>query len=160
MVALWLRVPGLTTLGLYRDDAWPALATEAGLFDALRMGVTTPGFELFLRFWLSFSRTTPWAQIPALTAAVLTIAGVYVLARRLDCGRVAAAVAGGLLTLSPVNVLYATRVKPYQFDALSAVAIIAAAVAVVDRPSSRRRWAVLLVVSVVSAVFSASTLAV
>lgn len=159
-VALWLRVPGLTTLGLYRDDAWPALATEAGLLDALRMGVTTPGFELFLRFWLSFSRASPWAQAPALAASMLTIVGVYVLAKRLGCGRVAAGAAASLLVLSPMHILFATRVKPYQFDALSAVVIIAAAVAVVARPSSPKRWAVLLVISVLSAVFSASTLAV
>lgn len=160
VVALWLRAPGLTTRGLYRDDAWPALAAEAGLTDSLQMGVTTPGFELFLRSWLSFSRETPWAQAPALAAAMLAVVGAYVLARRLGCGRVAAGVAGGLLTLSPVSILYATRVKPYQFDALSTLVIIAVAVALVERPSSRRRWLLLTVVSVLSAVFSASTLAV
>ncbi len=160
VVALWLRVPGLTRLGLYRDDAWPALATEAGLLDALRMGITTPGFELFLRFWLSFSGATLWAQAPTLVAAVLTIVGTFLLARRLGCGRVAAGVAGGLLVLSPVNILYATRVKPYQFDALSALCIMAAALAVVERPTSRRRWGALLAVSLMAALFSASTLAV
>lgn len=160
VVALWLRVPGITTLGLYRDDAWPALATEVGILDALRMGITTPGFELFLRCWLSVSRATPWAQAPALAAAVLAIVGVYVLARRVGCGRAAALAAGGLLAVSPVNVLYATRVKPYQFDALSTVLLIAAALAVSDKPSSLRRWAILLSLSVAGAVFSASTLAV
>ncbi len=160
VVALWLRTPGLSTLGLYRDDAWPALATKASLSDALGMGVTTPGFELFLRSWLSVSQATPWAQAPALAAAILSIVGVYLLARRVGCERVAAMAAGGLLALAPINVLFATRVKPYQFDALSTVALIAAAVGVAEQPSSRRRWAVLMLVSVASAVFSASTLAV
>lgn len=160
LVALWLRAPGLSTLGLYRDDAWPALATETGLADALRMGVTTPGFELFLRSWLGVSRATPWAQAPSVAAGILTVVGVYALARRVGGGRTAALAAGGLLTLSPVGIIYATRVKPYQFDALSTVALVAAALAVSDRPSSPRRWGVLLALAVASGVFSASTLAV
>lgn len=159
-VALWLRVPGLTDLGLYRDDAWPALAVEAELSEALRMGVTTPGFELFLRGWLSISRATTWAQLPALAASILTIVGVYVVARRLGCARVAASAAGGVLVLSPMSILFATRVKPYQLDAFNTVVIIAAALILARRPSSPGRWAALVVVSAGSAVFSASTLAV
>lgn len=159
-VALWLRTPGLTRFELYRDDAWPALAVETGLSEAMRMGVTTPGFQLFLSAWLSVSRATPWAQAPALMASILAIVGVYVVARRVGCDRVAAAAAGGVLVLSPLNILFATRVKPYQFDALSAVILVAAALFVADRPPSPRRWLALVILSVTSAVFSASTLAV
>ncbi|MGI9120111.1 MAG: hypothetical protein ACR2G7_08340, partial [Acidimicrobiales bacterium] len=110
LVAVLLRAPGLSDHGLYRDDAWPALATEVGLGRAMRIGITTPGFEAFLRAWVSLSRAGWWAQVPALVASTLTVLAVYVLVRRIGCGRIAALAAGGVLALSPVSVLYATRV--------------------------------------------------
>jgi hypothetical protein len=158
VVAVGLRAPGLSAHGLYRDDAWPALASEVGLGRAMRIGVTTPGFELFLRAWLSVSRAGWWAQVPALVASTLTVIAVYVLVRRIGCGRVAALAAGGVLALSPVSVLFATRVKPYSFDALSTVVVIATALALSRHPNSWRRWALLLLVSLGAGFFSASTL--
>lgn len=158
VVALWIRFPGLSTHNLYRDDAWPALAIKTGLGQTVRMGVTTPGFEVFLRTWLGVSRSTPWAQAPALVASLAAVAAVYALARWLGCGRAAALLAAGILTLSPINVLYATRVKPYSLDALGTIALLAMAVAVSRQPASVKRWAGLLALSVATAVFSASTL--
>lgn len=158
LVAVLLRVPGLSDHGLYRDDAWPALATEVGLGRAMRIGVTTPGFEAFLKAWIGMSRASWWAQMPALMASTATVVAVYVLVRRIGCGRIAALAAGGALALSPVSVLYATRVKPYSFDALSTVVVITTALALSRQPSSWRRWALLLVVALGAAFFSASTL--
>jgi hypothetical protein len=88
---------------------------------------------------------------------VASIVATYLLVRRVGCGRTAALVAGGILTLSPVHVLYATRLKQYSFDALLAVAVIAAALWLWSRPASRARWALLLGVCTAAALFSAST---
>lgn len=158
LVAVLLRAPGLSGHGLYRDDAWPALAAEVGLGRAMRIGITTPGFEAFLRAWVGLSRAGWWAQVPALVASTLTVLAVYVLVRRIGCGRIAALAAGGVFALSPVSVLYASRVKPYSFDALSTVVVITTALALSRRPGSWRRWGLLIVVSLGAAFFSASTL--
>lgn len=156
-VAVALRAPGLTSHGLYRDDAWPALATRTDLRQAMRLGVTVPGFELALRAWLGLGRSTLWAQAPVLVASVATVAGVYVLARRVGSGRVAGLVAGAMLALAPVNVVYATRVKQYAFDGLGALALMAAAVWLWQRPGSWRRWGLLLAVAMLTGFLSAST---
>ncbi|HYX43924.1 MAG TPA: hypothetical protein VE760_02695 [Acidimicrobiales bacterium] len=156
-VALALRAPALTTLGLYRDDAWPALAARTDLGRALRLGITVPGFELAVRLWMGVSRATLWAQAPVLAASVATVVATYLLLRRVGCGRTAALVAGAILALSPVHVLYATRLKQYSFDALLALAVIAAALWLWRRPWSRGRWGLLLGVCTAAGLFSAST---
>lgn len=156
-MALAVRVPGLSTLGLYRDDAWPMLATRTSLRRAMRIGVTTPGFEVFVRTWGKISSATLWAQIPTLMASLAAVALVFHLARRLGCGRAAAMAAGGILALAPIALLYATRVKPYSFDALSSLLLLFAAVRVVDRPSFRR-WAALVALACATPLFSASVL--
>ena len=156
-VAVALRAPALTSHGLYRDDAWPALATRTDVREAMRLGVTVPGFELALRAWLGFSRSTLWAQAPVLVASVATVVGVYLLARGVGLGRIAGLAAGGIMALSPVNVVYATRVKQYAFDSLGAVALLAAAVWLWQRPGSWPRWGLVAVVAAVTGFLSAST---
>ncbi|HWC12450.1 MAG TPA: hypothetical protein VG455_14665, partial [Acidimicrobiales bacterium] len=156
-VALALRAPSLTTLGLYRDDAWPALAARTDLGRALRLGITVPGFELAVRLWMGVSRSTLWAQAPVLAASVASIVATYVLVRRVGCGRTPALLAGGVLALSPIHVLYATRLKQYSFDALGGVAVIAAALWLWRRPASPSRWALLFGACTMAALFSAST---
>lgn len=159
-VSIALRAALLTRHGLYRDDAWPALATRTALGRAVRLGITAPGFELFLRTWLAVSRSTPWAQLPELAASAAAAAGVYLLARRVGCDPAAALVGGGLLALSPTAVLYATRVKQYSFEAAWSVVVLACAVWAAERLSGRRRWAVLLVVVGAAGLFSSPLIAV
>lgn len=156
-LGLAVRLPGLSTLGLYRDDAWPMLATRTDLRRAVRIGVTTPGFEAFVRAWGEVSTATLWVQAPALAASLASVALAYHVARRLDCGRAAAAAAGGVLALAPVAVLYATRVKPYAFDALGCLLLLFAAIRVVDRPTLRR-WTALAFLAGAAPLFSASVL--
>lgn len=158
VVAVTVRLPGLTSHGLYRDDAWPALATKTGWLRSMRLGVTIPGFEVFVRSWFGVLRSTPWVQLPVLVASVASVVLAYVLARRLRCGTAGAAVAAGVLALSPISVLYATRLKQYAFDALGTLLLIAAALAVARRPESRARWLVLLLLAVGTSWFSASLL--
>ena len=156
-LALAVRVPALSTSGLYRDDAWPLLATRTDLGRALRIGVTTPGFEVFIRTWGGLRSSTWWAQAPALAASVAAVAVAYLLARRLGCRPAAALVAGGVLALAPMAVLFATRVKPYAFDALSCLMVLALAVRLAERPGARR-WAALAAACVAAPLFSASVL--
>ncbi|MFN2606979.1 MAG: hypothetical protein ABR511_03635 [Acidimicrobiales bacterium] len=154
-MAAGLRVPLLSSSGLYRDDAWPALATRTGLGRALRLGVTVPGFELWARAWLGVSRSTAWAQLPVLVASVAAVAGAYLLARRVGCGPPAALVAGGMMAVSPVSVLYATRFKQYSFEAVGAEALLVSALWAAARPGSGRRWAGLVAVALAAGGFSA-----
>ena len=156
-LALAVRVPALSTSGLYRDDAWPMLATRTGLGRAVRMGVTTPGFEVFIRTWGGLGSSTWWAQAPALAASVVVVAVAYLLARQLGCRPAAALVGGGVLALAPMAVLFATRVKPYAFDALSCLLLLALAVRLAERPGTRR-WAALAAACVAAPLFSASVL--
>lgn len=153
VVAVGLRAPLLTGHGLYRDDAWPALATRSGLGRALRIGVTAPGFELFVRLWVGLSDATPWAQLPALVASVAAVVGVYLVGRRIGCRPPAALVAGAVLALSPVSVLYATRLKQYSLEAALAVTLVAIALWAARRPSARR-WAILVAAAMAAGIFS------
>ena len=157
-VALVLRVPNLTTGELYRDDAWPALAARVDLGHAVRLGVTVPGFEVFLRTWLGVSRSTAWAQLPPLVLSILGVVVAYRVARRLGAGHTGGLVAAALLALSPISVLYATRVKQYTFDAFDALLLVACAMWARDEPASAGRWAVLVLVAVGSVVISTSVL--
>lgn len=156
-LAVSVRASGLISSGLYRDDAWPLLATRTDVGRAVRMGVTTPGFELFIRLWGSLGSSTPWVQAPALAASLAAVAVAYLLARHLGCRLATALVAGGILALAPMAVLFATRVKPYAFDALNCLLLLAAAVWVAERPSGRR-WAGLVALAVAAPLLSASVL--
>ena len=157
VLALAVRLPALSTTGLYRDDAWPMLAVRTDLARAMRIGVTIPGFELFLRAWGSASTSTVWAQAPALLASVTAVVLVYGLARRLGCHSSAAMVAGGILALAPMAVLFATRVKPYAIDAVSCLLLLALAIRLAADVSGRR-WAALAAVAVAAPLVSASVL--
>ncbi len=153
VVAVGLRAPLLSSHGLYRDDAWPALATRSGLSQSLRIGVTAPGFEMFLRLWVGLSHATVWAQVPALVASVTAVVGVYLVARRIGCRPPAALVAGAVLALSPVSVLYATRLKQYSVETALAVGIVALALWAAREPSALR-WAALVAAAAAAGAFS------
>jgi hypothetical protein len=157
VVALAVRAHAVAGTGLYRDDAWPMLASRTDLGRAIRIGVTTPGFELFLSAWGRVSSATAWGQAPALVASLTAVAVAYLLARRLGCDRGPAMVAGGILALAPMAVLFATRVKPYAIDAVGSLVLLALAVRVAERPTGRR-WAALAAVAIGAPLFSASVL--
>jgi hypothetical protein len=156
-IAAALRFGGLTDHGLYRDDAWVVLATRADVSDSLRFGVTIPGFEFAVRIWGSVSHSTMWLQAPVLAASIVAVVLAYFLARRLGCGRPAALVAGGILAVSRIAVIFATRVKPYSFDLLDCVLVLVLATRALERPTLRRTVS-LAAFSFVAVVFSASLL--
>jgi hypothetical protein len=157
VLAAVVRVPGLTDRGLYRDDAWVALSSRADFATAWRLGITMPGYELAIGAWGRLSLATWWMQMPGLLASVATVVGVYLLARRLSSGRLASFGAAALIALSPMAVIYATRVKSYSVDALASVVILALAVRVLERPDWRR-WIVLGVAAVATTALSVSVL--
>jgi hypothetical protein len=144
VAAVGLGRSALAPASLWRDDAWVALVHRAPLTDALRMGVTSPGFSLGLRLWLTvvgFSELR--AQIPEFAAFVLTPALLYMFARRVGLQWPVAILAAGLLLTAPPFVAVAGRVKSYSFDALAGVLSMWLAWLVVEQPESDLRWAAL-----------------
>ena len=47
-----MRAQGLTTLGLYRDDAWADMSSRVGIGTAWHMWVTAPGFFFLERSFI------------------------------------------------------------------------------------------------------------
>jgi len=125
VLATWLRAGGLTHLGLYTDDAWAALDARVGLGTALRMGVTAPGYTLAERSWiLLHPQSSTWAQLPALVLGVAAVVAAYTLVRTYGLARWLGLAAALVVTVSPVAIEYATRVKEYSADFVLAVALL------------------------------------
>jgi Dolichyl-phosphate-mannose-protein mannosyltransferase len=151
-----VRVQGLTTLGFYRDDAWAALSSKVGIGTAWHMWVTAPGFFFLERSFIDLhAQSTWWAQLPALAAGIAAIPAIYFLARFFGFSRVVGLVLAYAVTVSPVCVVYSTRVKEYSTVFLLSAALLWAAEAA-RRQADRRRLAVLSVLSVLAFVVSAS----
>jgi hypothetical protein len=152
LVALgaYTRAHGFTSLDLWFDDAWAAMPARVGLGDAVHMVLTAPGYGLATRSWIRLDPTTTWfAQLPAFVLGLLAIPAVYALVRWFRNPRWVALGAAVVVTVSPVAVQYATRVKEYPFDLLSACVLLAFAERARRAPSAGR-FAVLAMASVVA----------
>ena len=137
-LGIWLRLPGLTRAGLWRDDAWVALASRVDLGTALRMGSTTLGFTLLERAWILLdSDSSLWAQLLPLAIGVAGIVAVFVLTRNLGLPRPLALFAALVIALAPVPVTYSTRVKQYGADLLLSCAVLGLAETARRRPEKR-----------------------
>jgi hypothetical protein len=122
------RAHGFTSLDLWFDDAWAALPARVGLSQAIHMVLTSPGYGLAMRSWIRLDPTTTWwAQLPAFVLGLGAIPAVYALVRWLRNPRWLAFAAALVVTVSPLAIQYATRVKEYPFDLLAACAILALA---------------------------------
>ncbi len=156
-VAAAIRSRGFSDLGLFRDDAWVALSARTGLGTAWHMWVTAPGFSFLEReFILIGPHATWWDQLPAYVAGVLCVPAIYAVVRYFRIGRIGGIVAAVLVCVSPVCVVYSTRVKEYPFDFLLTCALLMAA------EHARRTWggrqfATCAAVSVGAFLVSAST---
>jgi hypothetical protein len=149
------RAHGFTNLDLWFDDAWAAMPARVGLSQAIHMVLTAPGYGLAMRSWIRLDpSTTWWAQLPAFVLGLLAIPGVYALVRWLRNPRWLAFTAALVVTVSPLAIQYATRVKEYPFDLLGACAILAVAEHV-RRAPSRGRLAALAAASVAAFFISA-----
>jgi hypothetical protein len=143
---------------LYRDDAWQALAVRVETIgDALKSGVTAPGFSLLLRGWSALAGTSELVlQMPALVGGMLAPPLLYCLARFLGWTRAVAFLAGVLLAIAPVLGTYATRVKPFTLDALLTIVLFFLAWRLLDDPARGAGWAVLAGMAALAFLFSAT----
>jgi hypothetical protein len=151
-----MRVQGLTTLGFYRDDAWAAMSSRVGIGTAWHMWVTAPGFYFLERSFIDLHpRSTWWAQLPELAAGVGAIPAMYFLARHFGFRRVAGLALACIVSVSPICVVYSTRVKEYSTVFLVSVAVLWAAETARRQPD-RLRLTVLTALSVAAFAISAS----
>lgn len=148
----YARAHGFTNLDLWFDDAWAAMPARVGLSQAIHMVLTAPGYGLALRSWIRLDpATTWWAQLPAFVLGLCAIPAVYALVRWLRNPRWLAFAAALVVTVSPLAIQYATRVKEYPFDLLAACALLFLAERARRAPSTRRLTA--LAVASVAAIF-------
>ena len=151
-----MRVQGLTSLGFYRDDAWAALSSRVGIGTAWHMWLGAPGFYFLERsFFDLHPGSTWWAQLLPLAAGIAAIPAIYFLARHFGFRRLAGLVLAGIVCVSPICVIYSTRVKEYSVVFLVSVAVLWVAETARRQPD-RTRLTVLTMVSVVAFAVSAS----
>jgi hypothetical protein len=153
-----LRSRGFTSFGLWRDDAWVAMLSRVGIGKAAHMGVTAPGFYLLERSWiLLHPGSTWWDQIPPFTLGVACIPALFLLCRYFKLETWICLFSALIVSLSPICVIYSTRLKEYQSDFLLACALLAAAEAA-RRRLTPRRLGTLVAISVVAFFLSAATM--
>ena len=119
------RIQGLSNGTLYRDDAWVALANHYSISTASHMVVTTPGFTFFERFWIGLAPQTTWFdQLPSLLASVTAIWAIFALTRYFRFSAWISLTCALVLTVSNEATIYATHIKPYAFDLLTACLLL------------------------------------
>lgn len=135
-VAAASRATGLTTLGLWRDDAWVALVGRVGPGMAWHMSATAPLFALGTWGWLHLGdpATAWWAQLPPLALGVAAVPATYAVQRWYRIPPAGALVAAAIVAAGPVAITYSVRLKPYGLDLLVACALLVAG----DRARRRR----------------------
>ncbi len=152
----WLRLVGVTSLGLWRDDAWVAMGSRVSTGTALRMGATAPGFTLIERWWiLLHPGSSSWAQALPVALGLIGIVTMFALARYLGLGAWLSLATAAFVALSPVTISYSTHVKQYSADIVLSCALLGLGELARRRPG-RRHLALLAVASVVGLVISAS----
>ena len=135
-----LNIVGRSFLGLARPLDY-AQSAPVGFLWAERLAVVIGGVnELALRAF-------------PLLAGCLLLVGLWMLARRLLDVRYAA-LCLAFAALSPLLIYYSNEVKPYVLDALAAVALIWAALDVLEAPDSARAWRRLLLGGVLGILLS------
>ena len=105
LVGVWLRLSGVTSHGLWRDDAWVAMTSRVSMGTALRMGATAPGFTLIERSWVLLDPgSSAWAQLLPLALGVAGIVAMFLLARYVGLSRWLALATAAFVALSPVAI--------------------------------------------------------
>ena len=128
LFAAWIRVSGLSNGSFYRDDAWVALTSRVPVSEAWKMVGTAPGFTMFERYWVQItSPSTWWAQLPTFLVAVLAVPLIVAICRWWGLSRWTSLLAGALIAVSHVAVIYATHLKPYSHDLIAGTVVLAAA---------------------------------
>ena len=155
LIVAWgaaIRVHGLTSGSLFTDDAWVAITNHESLSTALRMLVTTPGFTLFERSWTGLAPHTTWfAQLPSLVASLAGIVAIYLLCRFFRFEAWIGLVAASIVAVSAESTAFATHLKPYPFDLLTAACLLWLG----ERARRDPRWSHLIVLAGASVAFCA-----
>lgn len=119
LLALLVRLPGLTRGDLWTDDAWMALPSRYSAQLAGKLAVTTPLFTQLGRLWLrAWPGSTPWAQLLPLLAGVAVVPVVYLLLGRLGLRPGLRSLMAAFAAVAPAAVEYSTRFKEYSTDEL------------------------------------------
>jgi hypothetical protein len=153
-----LRLRGLTSGGLWRDDSWAALSARVGIGTAWHMWVTAPGFYFMERTWILLHHgSTEWDQILPLIIGVAGIPAIFYLAKYFTLRKWAGLFSALIVTVSPICVIYSSRLKEYDADFLLSCLIIFLAERARRRPENRQLF-FLMVASVGAFFISASIL--
>ncbi len=133
-----IRLVGLNSGTLYKDDAWVALTSRVPWSSAMHMMVTAPGFTSFEKIWIGLvPGNTPWAQIPSLIAGVVSIPAVFWLFRVAHFERWVGLLAAMAMASAVPAIVYATHIKPYSFDLLIGIALLALSIKSTELLSKR-----------------------
>jgi hypothetical protein len=125
VVGALTRIHGLTSGSLFTDDAWVAITNHEPIGTALRMVVTAPGFTLFERFWTGLAPQTTWfAQLPNVASSLAGIVAVYALARYWRYPTWVALIGAAILAISAESTAFATHLKPYPDDVITAAGLL------------------------------------
>ena len=96
-----------------------ALTAREPFGTALKMLVTTPGFTLFERWWIGLEGSSLlWAQLPSMVASLAGIVAIYAVCRVHRFAVWISLFGAFIVTLSASTSVYASHVKPYDFDFL------------------------------------------
>ena len=152
-----VRVRGFTDAGLWRDDAWVALSSRVGIGTAWHMWATAPGFYFVERSWMVLHiGSTSWAQVVPFALGVAAMPAAFALARVFGFGRRTSLCCTLVVAMSPVCLMYSTRLKEYGADFLLACLLLGLGESA-RRRATPRSFALLGLVSVLSFGVSAST---
>jgi hypothetical protein len=153
LLALGLRIYRLEAQSFWLDEIYAVQLVHEGPLVILRNSLIDPHPPLFYFIqWLAsgFGAAQSewgWRWLSMLSGA-LTVPILYLLCRRFS-DRLASALAGLALAVSPLHVYYSQEARPYAFVTLLAVwSTLLIAQSLSDR-GSRRRWVALAVLSLV-----------
>ena len=160
LIAIAVRLNGVGPSSLWLDDAWVGLSARLPWSAIQEVGLTSIGFTSMVKVVGGVFGPSSFAfqALPLFFGVATPVLAVVVLRRWV--GRWPAALIGLMTALSPISVTFSTRVKQYSFDAFCTVALLALALAVLERPSDRRRWVRFVIASTAAAVGSSILLVV
>ncbi len=153
LLAFALRVYRLTAQSLWFDEGWSVYLARQPVADALPLIASQghthpPGYYLLLHAWTLVAGTSEFAvRFLSVATGVLLVAGAYALIRRWF-GALAALLAAGILTFSPVHVTYSQETRMYALLALEYLALLALTCIALQGKPNWRHWLALLVAEV------------
>ena len=157
LYAFILRAPAINPDSLWYDDAWVALAAKANNTQELwELGRSSPiGFTVINYLMPRIIPDVEIAgQIVPLAASLLLIPVVALLILYMTQSRTAALAAAGVCAVSPILLLYSTRVKQYTIDALATSLLLLLFFRMTQKDFSIRNYLYLFLASLLFLPFS------